>query len=182
MARFASKAPVQDKGSTFILTLPLAAVAHAHPDPAESRAHPRIPSADSPTSISPDLTGISILVVDDDPDARDVMRHILCTGGATVTTASTAAQALELIQQSPPSLLISDIGMPGKKTGMTLSEKSATFPPPPAAKLPPSHSPHSRAPEDRQRALRSGYQLHVAKPVEPSELLTVCASLAGRVG
>jgi CheY-like chemotaxis protein len=109
------------------------------------------------------------------------MERILRDGGASVVTASSASEALAILPRLKPNLLVSDIGMPGedgydligKVRALSRNDGGAT----PAVAL----TAFVRS-EDRQRVLRSGYQMHVAKPLEPSELLIVCAGLVGRTG
>jgi CheY-like chemotaxis protein len=126
------------------------------------------------------VNGITVLVVDDDPDAREVIARILRGGGAFVLTASSAATAMEILSESMPALLVSDIGMPGED-GYDLIRKVRALTAEDRGRVPAVALTAFSRSEDRQRALLAGYQLHVAKPVEPSELLTVCASLVGRI-
>jgi PAS domain S-box-containing protein len=169
------------KGATFIVALPGAAIARdLNSDAQQQRLHPRSASGE-PAIDLPDLSGVSILVVDDDPDARELMRRILAETGASILAAGSAPEALKLVRESRPELLISDIGMPGED-GYELIRKIRSLPPELGARTPAVALTAFARSEDRQRALRAGYQMHVAKPVEPSELLTVCMSLVGRVG
>ncbi len=128
----------------------------------------------------PNLDGIIVLVVDDDSDARGVLARILRDARASVITAASAAEALEILREANPALLISDIGMPGED-GYDLIRKVRALPTVNCGRVPAVALTAFARSEDRQRALLAGYQLHVAKPVEPSELLTVCASLVGRI-
>jgi PAS domain S-box-containing protein len=176
------KSPGKGKGSTFILTLPLAPTTEPRGDgETEERQHPRVPRDEPGIYQPPNLTGITVLVVDDDPDAREVIARILRGGGASVLTASSAATAMEMLRESMPALLVSDIGMPGED-GYDLIRKVRALTAEDCGRVPAVALTAFARSEDRQRALLAGYQLHVAKPVEPSELLTVCASLVGRIG
>jgi CheY-like chemotaxis protein len=128
----------------------------------------------------PSLEGLRILVVDDDADAREVVSTILSQAGAEVATASSAPQALDLVERWVPNVLISDIGMPGedgyqliRKIRARFSDKSNQIP---AIAL----TAFARS-QDRLKALSAGYQTHVAKPIEPLELVTVVASLTQRL-
>jgi signal transduction histidine kinase len=174
-----AKSPGSGQGSTFTVSLPVSIIKQAE------RATPGIirsvsSSARGETVELPSLAGVTILVVDDDADARQIMERILRDGGATVVTASSASGALAILPRLLPNLLVSDIGMPNedgydlikKVRALSRNDGGAT----PAVAL----TAFVRS-EDRLHALRSGYQMHVAKPVEPSELLTVCASLVGRI-
>jgi signal transduction histidine kinase len=176
------KSPGKGKGSTFTLTLPLAPTTDPFGDEErEGRQHPRV-GQDGPMIYEPpNLDGIKVLVVDDDPDARDVIARILRDSRASVITAPSASEALETLRKSKPDLLISDIGMPGED-GYDLIRKVRALTTDACARVPAVALTAFARSEDRQRALLAGYQLHVAKPVEPSELLTVCASLVGRIG
>jgi len=143
------------------------------------------PDAEPPTHAGGDvaaagpcasLRGVRVLVVEDEPDARALVRRVLRECEAEVTTAASAAEALELLRESRPHVLISDIGMPGED-GYELIRKLRTmgngFGQIPAVAL----TAYARS-EDRERALRAGYQVHVPKPVEPAELVATVASLA----
>ena len=101
-------------------------------------------------------------------------------GGASVVSASSASEALTILPQLQPNLLISDIGMPDED-GYDLIKKVRTLSRTDGGAIPAMALTAFVRSEDRQRALHSGYQMHVAKPVEPSELITVCASWAGRI-
>jgi CheY-like chemotaxis protein len=130
---------------------------------------------------APSLEGVRVLVVDDDLVAVDLTREILMHAGAQVWGCAGGSEALPMLQQCRPDVLVSDIEMPNQD-GYALirrvrgleSERGGRTP---AVAL----SAYSR-PEDRIRSLRAGFNIHVSKPVEPSELITVVASLAGRVG
>jgi CheY-like chemotaxis protein len=174
-----AKSPGSGRGSTFTVLLPVSIVEEPHRlTGAAPRALPLSPSA-GPVE-PPSLIGITILVVDDDPDARRIMERILTEGGASVVSASSASEALTILPQLQPDLLISDIGMPDED-GYDLIKKVRTLSRTDGGATPALALTAFVRSEDRQRALRSGYQMHVAKPVEPSELITVCASLAGRI-
>ena len=177
-----AKSPGKGQGSTFTLTLPLAPTT----DPVDlvgpqGRLHPRVEQGAPVLEVRPNLDGITVLVVDDDPDAREVIARILRGENALVITASSAAEAMERLLASKFALLISDIGMPGED-GYDLIRKVRALPTDFGGRIPAVALTAFARSEDRQRALLAGYQLHVAKPVEPSELITVCASLVGRIG
>jgi CheY-like chemotaxis protein/two-component sensor histidine kinase len=175
------KSPGKGKGSTFTLMLPLAPTTDQFSNNrGEERRHPRVAEGQPVYYAPPTLDGIKVLVVDDDPDARDILARILRGGGASVITASSAAEALKILMASKPALLISDIGMPGED-GYDLIRTVRALAEDDCGRVPAVALTAFARSEDRQRALLAGYQLHVAKPVEPSELLTVCASLVGRI-
>jgi signal transduction histidine kinase len=129
----------------------------------------------------PGLQGLRILIVDDEPDTLDLISVELAQHGAMVTGISSAEEALQSLSQETFDLLISDIGMPGMD-GYDLirqvrKQEAGTQKPIPAIAL----TAYARV-QDRMRAIMAGYSTHVAKPVEATELLTVVASLAGRLG
>jgi signal transduction histidine kinase len=175
------KSPGKGKGSTFIMTLPLVpTIELLGRDEGQERQHPQVSRSEPRNYIPPDLQGLTVLVVDDDPDARDVIARILRDSKASVITASSASEALEKLNESKAALLISDIGMPGED-GYELIRKIRALASEANRRIPAVALTAFARSEDRQRALLAGYQLHVSKPVEPSELLTVCASLTGRI-
>ncbi len=165
--RVSVESPGLGKGSTFIITLPLAATHDAGADPKEARQHPRVSTGDRLAAIPPELHGITILVVDDDSDARIIMGRILADqGGAQVFTASSATEALERLHNYRPDILISDIGMPGED-GYDLIRKVRTYRLSSEVRFQRLHLLRCKVGRP-QRALLAGYQIHVAKPVEPS--------------
>ena len=97
----------------------------------------------------------------------------------TVSTAASAAEAIEFFRASPPNVLISDIGMPGED-GYSLIRKVRALDRTRGQTTPALALTAYARSEDRMQAIRSGYQMHIAKPVEPAELTTVVAALAGR--
>jgi CheY-like chemotaxis protein len=121
------------------------------------------------------LKGVRVMVVDDEADARDLVRLVLEKCDAQVTTAASAAEALTEMERGTADVLLSDIGMPGFDGYEFIRAVRQRGNAVPAAAL----TAFAR-PEDRRRALLAGYQLHIAKPVEPSELVAIVASLAGR--
>ena len=123
-----------------------------------------------------------ILVVDDEADARKLISKILELCGAELLTAASAARtALQLVQRNRPHVLISDIGMPDHD-GYELIQQVRKLPAEAGGQTPALALSAFARSEDRRRAMMSGFQTHVAKPVEPNELLAVVANLAGRVG
>ena len=147
--------------------LPAAAVADAL-DTAPVRAH-----------VPTHLVGARVLVVDDDPDAREVLRTILEDAGARVTTSGSAMETRALLSQSHPDLLIADIGMPGED-GYSLIKSIREMSTLDAQVLAIALTAHSR-PEDVQHALASGFQMHVAKPIDSNRLVASIAHLFSTV-
>lgn len=124
----------------------------------------------------PDLSGLTILVVDDEADARGMMHRLLRTCKATSIEAPTADAALTCIDKFGPHLILSDIGMPGTDGYQFIREVRRKGVSTPAIAL----TAFARS-EDRIRSIQAGFQAHLAKPIEPGELLTVVASLSGRI-
>ena len=173
--RIEAFSPGEGKGSTFRVHLPVMIV-HADLD-IERGVHPRSASRDRIAEF-PVLPDIMVLVVDDDPDAVALVREILESAGARVRTAASAVEALDSVAGDPPDLMVSDLGMPGMD-GFELIRRIRQMESPvrdlPAAAL----TAYARS-EDRARALRSGFEMHLAKPIDPSELIAAVASLARR--
>jgi CheY-like chemotaxis protein len=127
----------------------------------------------------PVLQGVDVLVVDDDPDVRDLVQFILAQCGARVRTAASAAEALEALSQAPPDVLISDIGMPGED-GYSLIRKVRAREASRGRRIAALALSAWGSAEDRQRALAAGFQTHLAKPVQPETLARVVAGLSHR--
>jgi len=125
------------------------------------------------------LEGVKVLVVDDEPDARALLKRLLEDCRATALTAGSAAEALELIRAERPAVLVSDIGMP-VEDGYALIRKVRALSKEDGGDTPAVALTAYARSEDRVRALRHGFQMHVAKPVEAAELVMVVASLTGR--
>jgi len=159
-------------GSTFSVELPRMIL---NADMLGSREHPRTPSA-RPTLVLPDLRGIRVLVVDDDPDALGMVREILEAAGASVTMASSAANALASLATAVPDALVADLGMP-RMDGFALLERVRSNDDPNVRKLPAAALTAYARSEDRARALRSGFQLHLSKPIDPAELMAAITAL-----
>ena len=123
----------------------------------------------------PRLDGIRVLVVDDEPVARALLGTVLEQCGADVAAVSSAAAALEALQRDRYDVLLSDISMPEEDGYQLMRKVRAVDPRQPAAAI----TAFARA-EDRQAALAAGFQLHVAKPVEPAILARAVESLAHR--
>ena len=127
----------------------------------------------------PDLTGIRVLVADDDADAQLLIEKVLGTQGAIVKAVSSAREALDVLGRERVDVLLSDIEMPGTD-GYQLIRDLRLRPSQQGGSVPAAALTAYARTEDRLRALRAGFQLHLAKPVQPSELVTVVASLAAR--
>jgi signal transduction histidine kinase/ActR/RegA family two-component response regulator len=169
----------EGQGATFTVCLPLTVV-QREGQPGH-RLHPKGPSPTSPLFRPPDLSGIKVLVVDDQPDARDMIKRVLEDSEADVMTAGSAAEALRAVEEGRPDVLVSDIGMP-EVDGYELLRRIRALGPRSGGPLPAIALTAFARSEDRTRALRAGFLAHVAKPVEPSELLATIASVVGRAG
>ncbi len=171
--------PGEGQGATFTVLLPVAPV-YAN-DSAEERVHPATRET-LPAFGCPDrLDGLRVLVVDDEADTREMLKAGLVQCGAEVMVAGSADQALSEMVKSPPDVLISDIGMP-EEDGYELIRKVRELPAVRGGNVPAIALTAYARTEDRLQALRAGYQLHVTKPVELTELAAVVASLAKRGG
>ena len=167
----------EGKGATFTITLPFVGVVTTPQEP--EAIHPT--HSDEVLSFDglPSLQGLRILVVDDEPDTRDLIQEVLKECGADVITSNSAAEALTAIEEHHPDILISDLGMPDED-GYSLISKIRALPAEQGGLIPAAAlTAYARA-EDRMRVLRSGFQFHLPKPVDSAELVTVVASLAGR--
>ncbi len=166
----------ENKGATFTVTFPRADAEEA--DLTRSDADARgngEPSLDCAAT----LTDLRVLVVDDETDTRDLIKVILAGCGAEVKTCGTAAEALKTFQEWKPDVLVSDIGMPDED-GYSLIKKLRALERGDEASLPAVALTAYAGAEDRARALASGFQRHMAKPLEPRELIHVVAHLAER--
>lgn len=129
----------------------------------------------------PRLDGVRVLVVDDDPDTRQMLKAVLSECHADVITAASAAEAIREIGQRKPDVLVSDLGMPEQDGYELIKQVRKTESDDHAARVPALALTAYAKAEDRVRALAGGYQVHLAKPVEPAEFVLVVANLAGRV-
>jgi PAS domain S-box-containing protein len=163
----------EGKGAVFVVKLPISAIRREerHPAPAQK------PFLTGRLKERSELVGIKILLVDDEPDTCELLRYVFNETGAIVQTAGSAEEALQLFDTWKPDILVSDIGMPevdGYEFIRIIRQER-----------------HSRIPaialtamarvDDRVKALTAGFQMHIPKPVEPVELITIVAGLAGFV-
>jgi PAS domain S-box-containing protein len=164
------------QGATFRLKMPLMII---HPvRESTTRVHPRSPSRAGAIPVV-DLEKVHILAVDDDVDALSLVAELLEAAGARVSTARSAEDALRQVSTDVPNVLIADLGMP-HVDGFQLIEqvrrhRNARVRAIPAAAL----TAYARS-DDRVKALRAGFQIHLAKPIDPAELVTTIAALAKR--
>jgi PAS domain S-box-containing protein len=166
-------------GATFTVSLPLAALVSEPPAPAEARGPRATASIAAAIDENVSLHGVRVLMVDDEEDARKLIRSLLEDHGAHVSAAASAEEGYNLLLTQRFDVLVSDIGMPGEDGYAFLRRVRALGPGHGGDLAAIALTAYARA-EDRVRAIRAGFQMHVAKPVEPVELLTMVASLAGR--
>ena len=164
----------EGQGATFRVRLPLA-VSRSNPD--RPHEHPRSSQRPAVPFVNADLSNLVVLVVDDDPDSRDLVHRLLSDCGATVTAAASASEALAATGKQRPDLLISDIGMPEVDGYQLLRSLRASS----DVRFPAIALTAFARSEDRTRALLAGFVAHVSKPVEPAELIATVAAVSGRV-
>jgi CheY-like chemotaxis protein len=161
-------------GSTFTVQLPVgAAPGAAGARPSAVRHGPGEP----PSQEATDLAQVRVLVVDDEPDARDVVAQILRHSGAVVETAACVRDALAAVSRARPDVIVSDVAMPDQD-GYDLIRILREMSDGQAGMIPTLALTAYAREEDRIRCLSAGFQAHVAKPVDPAELCAVVAHLA----
>jgi signal transduction histidine kinase/ActR/RegA family two-component response regulator len=175
--------PGEGKGATFVIRMRLRVA--LSPEGSDASAKHQATSAANggrqPRSDAP-LSGYNILVVDDDPDARDLTTMLLRQNGANVRPASSAAEAFSALAASAdslPDLLLSDIGMPDED-GYSLITRVRELPPSDGGYVPAIALTAFGSAEDRSRAYASGFDLHLTKPIEPNQLVAEIARLAAK--
>jgi signal transduction histidine kinase/ActR/RegA family two-component response regulator len=156
----------EGQGAAFTVRLP--SIAASAPRPAEA-----LQSGHLETEVS--LAGLRVLVVDDDNESRHVLTAHLESSGATVLAASSAAEALDILQRERVSVLLADIAMPGED-GYSLIRKLRALDAA-AASVPAAALTAFAREEDRQQAFRAGFQLHLAKPIDAGSLIAAVATL-----
>ncbi len=172
------------KGARFIVKLPRPAASSPLKTAeiaGEGRVHPTQPSGFVSIDCAPQLDDLRVLVVDDEADSRDLLREVLEYCGSQVTLAGSAAEALAALEKEVFDILISDIGMPDEDGYMFIG-KVRSLPKEKGGNIPAIALTAYARTEDRVRALMSGFQVHLPKPVEPIELTAVVASLAKSAG
>lgn len=167
----------EGKGATFTVMLPITPVYQV--DSSGSRVHPGARDLLPPADTSDRLDGLRILVVDDEADTRDLLQQGLEFCGATVKVVGSAAEAIDSLKINIPDILISDIGMPGTD-GYAFIRQVRQLTPQRGGKVAAIALTAYTRVEDRLQALRAGYDMHVPKPVELTELVAVAASVVRR--
>ncbi|GET40097.1 ATP-binding protein [Microseira wollei] len=172
--------PGEGQGATFTVMLPLLEETPANAGELQSSEAGENKQYSMPNAQLPmPLNGLHVLVVDDDGDTRDFLMAALQEGGARVTSATSVEEARASLQQYHPDVLISDIGMPSAD-GYELIHQVRTSPSPEIAKIPALALTAYAREEDSKKALDAGFGMHLPKPVEPAQLISVVAQLARR--
>ena len=171
------ESPGPGLGATFRVCLPTR-IAHQTQAGPPAR-HPTATFSDRPVPALTGLRGVRVLAVDDEAEARQVLRAILESAGAEVDTVSSGAEVLDRLTTHRPDVLIADVGMPGMD-GFDLIEQVRGFDDAGVRDVPAAALTAYARPEDRTRALHSGFEMHLAKPVDPAELVASVATLARR--
>ena len=165
------KSEGEGKGATFVVRLPSRMVTAMRPSepPSEELLAFQAP-------VAPRLDGIFVLVVDDELDARQVVRELLASQGATVAAVGSARDALEVVAKSPPDVIVSDVGMP-ERDGYAFVRALRALPLHRGGKIPAIALTAYATREDAGRALDAGFQAHAAKPVDPTWLCTLVKNI-----
>ncbi|MFS2020155.1 ATP-binding protein, partial [Massilia sp. CT11-108] len=166
----------EGKGASFTIELPLAK--QQPPATRSARAAMILPTPATPEMTVLDLSGVNVLVVDDDRDARELIKRILSDCGASVRIAASARDAFALFKERVPNLLISDLGMP-EVDGFELLDWVRHLGREEGSQVPAIALTAFARSEDRLSALEAGFSAHISKPVEPSELIATVASVVG---
>jgi signal transduction histidine kinase len=166
-------------GATFTVKLPLMIV-HRRPADDLRPQHPQIDRKAPELEVAPRLDGIRVLAVDDEADSLNLLRTVLEEAGASVEIASTGVEAIDVLRAAAPDVVVADIGMPGMdglQLIRTIRQMEEPFRSTPAAAL----TAYARS-QDRVTSVASGFHMHLAKPIDPLELIVAIASLAPRRG
>jgi CheY-like chemotaxis protein len=166
----------EGKGATFSVQLPLSIV--RLDDQSAPRIHPTSETQPGEMLSLPRLDGVHVFAVDDEPDARELLRTVLEDQGARVTSFTSAEDALAALKTLKPTVLICDVGMP-KMDGYQLIRKLRADEPR-SERIPALALTAFARSEDRKRSLIAGYQAHLAKPFDVGELILVISDLVGR--
>jgi len=170
------------QGSTFTLSLPLASGSHPTGDGKQVESATAANGGEEMTTSlahSTMLENLRILVVDDEADTRELIQEVLARQGAEVRAGGSAAEALQVLAEWRPDLLVSDIGMP-EQDGYELIRRVRQLDADQQGQIPAVALTAYAGAEDQRRALAAGFQTHLAKPVEPAALIATVARLAGR--
>jgi len=163
-----------DRGATFVVRLPVAAVRQGSPtvNPLSGLASRPVMAFDPPG----ELRGLHVLTVDDEPDGREIVAAVLASCGSIVAAAATVPEAMRAFERQRPDVILSDIGMPDAD-GYELIRRVRALPRNEGGATPAACLTGYASADDRRRALLAGFTMHVAKPIDPAELVAVVASL-----
>lgn len=170
----AVESPGIEQGSTFTVKIPLVQKALEIEGSGEDSVENSIQNPKSPQV--PPFTGLQILVVDDEADARELIATVLEEYGARVTAVASAAEALEVVEKLQPAVLVSDIGMP-EENGYSLIRKLRNIEAERGGKIPAIALTAYARSEDRAAAIAAGFQVHLPKPFEPTQLAALVANV-----
>ena len=159
--------PGEGKGATFTVRLPLINV--------NSKENQSSPWPEQ----NLDLTGIRVLIIDDDPDSRELISMVIAQAGAEATTVASAAEFLNVLESFQPDVVVSDIGMP-EVDGYTLLRQVRSLSPDQGGQVPAIALTAYAGEMDRQQAIAAGFQKHIVKPIEPDKLVVAIVSLLSR--
>lgn len=166
----------EGRGATFRVRLPLMIV---QPEPApERREHPRTEKREALTTLS-DLTGVRVMAVDDEQDALGLLAVVLEAAGAEVIRVTSGVDALQRLADVHPDVLVVDLGMP-EMDGFEFIRRVRDLPDPLLREIPAAALTAFARSEDRTKALQRGFEMHLAKPVDPGELVASVATLVRR--
>jgi len=167
--------PGEGQGSTFFVDLPLSIM---QVEAERERAHPTAEPVEGEAVKMPRLDGVHAFVIDDEPDARELLQRVLTEQGANVTCFDSADAALTALETSRPTVIVSDVGMPGTDGYQMMRTLRASEPR--ESRIPALALTAFARAEDRKRALVAGFQAHLAKPFDVAELVLLVADLVGR--
>jgi signal transduction histidine kinase/ActR/RegA family two-component response regulator len=170
--------PGEGQGATFTVRLPVQ-IFHTGEATADRRSANREFDLRQATNVT--LRGVRVLAVDDDRDARELIKRLLTDYDADVRVAASAKEALQMLNAAPADILLSDIGMPDMD-GYELISAVRALPTADRANIAAAALTAFARSQDRTRALLAGFQAHITKPVDPAELVAVVASLTRRTG
>ncbi len=171
-----AQSPGEGFGTIIRVLLPLLCI---HQELSDADMTPTLIGRKTLTFWQPSLNDLRVLIVEDEPDARELVAAVLTARGAEVVSVGSAGEALEEMERQQFDVLVSDIGMPSMD-GYALIERVRQLPAERGGRIPAAALTAYAGVEDRMRVLSSGYQMHIPKPVEPAELTTVVANLARR--
>jgi CheY-like chemotaxis protein len=165
----------ENQGAAFTLRLPISTRRPSGGTRSSVRSTP-----DQQLFFPPTLSGVRVLIVEDEGDTRDLISLVLEQAGAKITQAPNAAEAFKIVKKGKQDVLVSDIGMPGED-GYSFIRHVRTLTADQGGRIPALALTAYARTEDRIKALAAGFQMHIPKPVEPDELVLAISSLATRV-